>query len=88
MRNSHVSRSHVACTLLRHALSLCHALLLQDYLGGGEKVQAVVGQFLGEGTAKQQQDGSKKAGTMKAPSAGFVELHSGSTRPVSRHHLS
>jgi hypothetical protein len=55
-------------------------MLLQDYLGGGEGVQAVVAKFLGDGASKQQ-PGSRK-GTLKAPSKGFVELHSGSTRPV------
>ena len=42
---------------------------LQDYLGGSDKVQTIIRQFLGEDKAK-------------AASKGYVELHGGSTRQV------
>ena len=43
----------------------------QDYLGGSDKVQTIIRQFLGEDKAK-------------AASKGYVELHGGSMRQVWR----
>ncbi|CAL5222964.1 g5405 [Coccomyxa viridis] len=52
--------------------------LAQDYLGGGDKVQSIIKQFLGEG--KGAPASTSKAGAGKASAKGYVELHGGSTR--------